>query len=97
LTANPNSLDRISADMKTVYYVGRGKKLSPGEPKRTQHLEDQTAFLKSYQTGNPVAVLVKLKSGFVSYLGDYKVVSVRRVPYQTDRNFYQIKLISLKN
>lgn len=92
LTANPKSLDRISQDMRTVYYVGRGKKLSPGQPQRSQLLEDQAAFYTSYKTGNPVTVLLKLKSGFVTSLGVYKVVSIRKVPYPSDRDFYQIKL-----
>ncbi len=96
LTANPKSLDRISIDFKTIYYVGKGEKSSPGEPLENQRKSDQAAFYKSLTTGNSIAVLMKLKSGFIAYLGDYKVVSVRRVPQIKDVDFYQIKLIHKK-
>lgn len=93
LTANPKSLDRITADLKTVYYVGRGKKLSPGEPQKSQQKDDQQAFYTSLHTKEPVHVMAKLKSGFVAYLGKYRVVSVRLVPWSYD--YYQIKLVSM--
>ena len=68
LTANEKSLDLISPDLKTVYYVGRGKKGSPGEPIQNQvfsipselfaEIEQQVAndFARSMQMNNdPVA------------------------------------------
>ena len=95
LTANPTSLDRISKDLKTIYYVGKGKKASPGEPVETQRSQDQQAFLTSLQSGTPVTVLTKLKTGFVVNLGLYKVVSVRLVPFFKDIDYYQVKLTSI--
>ena len=95
LTANQHSFDLISQDLKTVYYVGRGKKRSPGEPMSSQHKEDQAMFYKSLQSGNPVTVLMKLKTGVVTYLGKYKVTSIRLVPGFRDIQYYQIKLSSI--
>ena len=94
LTANPKSLDRITPNLKTVYYVGKGKKQSPGEPANLQQKDDQQAFYTSLHTQNTVHVMMKLKSGFVAYLGKYKVVSVRLVPWSYD--YYQIKLVSIE-
>ena len=94
LTANPKSFDRISPDLKTVYYVGRGRKGSPGEPVEEQEAYDQQVFYRSLFTGNPVAVLTKLKSGFVAFLGFYKVKSIRLVPGMKEISYYQIQLVS---
>lgn len=91
LTANPDSLDRISADLKTVYYVGRGKKGSPGEPIESQDSMEQEVFYRSLHTKSPVAVLTKVKSGLVVYLGMYTVSSIRLVPIK-ELEYYQIKL-----
>lgn len=91
LTANPNSLDRISPDLKTVYYVGRGKKGSPGEPIESQDSMDQEVFYRSLHTKRPVAVLMKLKSGLVVYTGYYTVSSIRLVPIKGIQ-YYQITL-----
>lgn len=95
LTANSHSLDRISQDLKTIYYVGKGKKGSPGQPVKAQQLQDQQVFRKSLQSGNPVAVLTKLKTGFVALLGYYQVKSVRLVPYSREIEYYQVKLTSI--
>ena len=92
LTANSKSLDRISPDLKTVYYVGKGKKGSPGEPVKSQESMDQQVFYRSFHTGNPVTVLIKLKTGFVTALGPYTVTSVRLVPGFKDIDYYQITL-----
>jgi hypothetical protein len=93
LTANPKSLDRISPDLKTVYYVGRGKKGSPGEPVESQDVFDQQVFYRSYHTRNPVTVLLKLKTGIVVYLGHYIVSSIRQVP-QKGLHYFQITLLA---
>ena len=92
LTANPKSLDRISADLQHIYYVGKGKKASPGEPAESQAWEDQAAFRTSLRTKRPVAVMTKLKYGTVIYLGTYRVVSLRRVPGFKEIDYYQITL-----
>lgn len=97
LTANPKSFDRIANDLNTIYYVGRGKKSSPGEPAKNQEKDDQEAFVTSIRTGNPVFVFLKLKTGLVIYLGDYKVVSLRRVPGIQDIAYYQIKLVLVEH
>ena len=95
LTANPTSFDRISQDLRTIYYVGKGKKASPGEPKQTQKKEDQDLFLTSLKTKTPVTVLVKLKEGLVLYLGLYQVVAVRKVPGFKEIEYYQIQLLAV--
>jgi hypothetical protein len=95
LTANPKSLDRISQDLQTIYYVGKGKKASPGEPVKAQRFQDQQYFLKSIETANPVTVLTKLKTGVVVALGLYKVVSVRLVPLYQHIQYYQVKLVAV--
>lgn len=95
LTANPKSLDRISRDWNRIYYVGRGKKASPGEPSQSQDIQDQEAFQTSLKTGNPVQILVKLKTGFVIALGQYSVKSIRRVPGFFNIHYYQILLVRI--
>lgn len=95
LTANPKSFDRISKDLKTIYYVGRGKKASPGEPKQKQRHEDQEMFYTSLKSKHPVHVLVKNKQGFVLFLGLYQIVSVRKVPGFKEVGYYQIKLLAV--
>ena len=92
LTANHKSLDRISPDLKTVYYVGRGKKSSPGEPMESQDSFDQQVFYTSLHSRNPVTVLAKLKTGTVVYLGQYGVTSIRLVGIK-GIDYYQIKLV----
>lgn len=95
LTANPKSFDFISKDLKTIYYVGRGKKASPGEPKDQQKIQDQEMFFTSMKSKTPVTVLVKIKPGLVFYFGLYRVVAVRRVPGFKDINYFQIKLVAV--
>jgi hypothetical protein len=92
LTANPKSFDRISPDLKTVYYVGRGKKGSPGEPVKSQEAFEQQVFYTSLHSRNPVAVLSKLKTGIVVFLGYYTVKSIRLVP-QKGIEYFQITLV----
>lgn len=96
LTANPKSFDRISPDLKTVYYVGRGKKASPGEPVQSQDSFDQQVFYRSLHSKQPVAVLSKLKTGIVVFLGYFTVSSIRLVP-QKGIQYYQIKLVFKNN
>ena len=95
LTANPKSLDRISKDLQTIYYVGKGEKSSPGEPKKNQTRQDQGMFYTSLQTKDPVTVLVKVKPGTVYFLGLYTVVGVRKVPGFKDIDYFQIKLLAV--
>jgi hypothetical protein len=95
LTENPKSYDRITKDLQTIYYVGRGSKSSPGEPANSQTKTSQTAFYTSLHRQTPVWVLIKLKSGFVLGLGQYRVVSIRKVASLHD--FYQIKLLRMKD
>jgi hypothetical protein len=95
LTANPKSLDRISQDLRTIYYVGKGKKASPGEPKFQQKKQDQAMFYTSLKTKTPVHVLVKNKQGFVVFLGLYQVVSIRKVAGFKEIEYFQIKLLAV--
>ncbi len=95
LTANPKSLDRISKDLQTIYYVGRGEKASPGEPKTKQQQKDQGMFYTSLKTKDPVTVLVKVKPGTVYFLGLYTVMAVRKVPGFKDIDYFQIKLLAV--
>jgi hypothetical protein len=97
LTVNPKSLDRLSPNLKTVYYVGKGLKGSPGQPVKSQEAMDQQLFYRSLYTKNPVAVLVKVKTGMVIFLGMYRVTSVRLVPLgNKEIEYYQIKLVSIR-
>ena len=80
-----------------MYYVGRGKKASPGEPSESQDIQDQEAFQTSLKTGSPVEILAKLKTGLVIGLGQYRVASIRRVPGFRDIDFYQILLLRMRH
>lgn len=88
ITSNPRSLDRISKDMSTIYYVGIGEKSSQGEPAVNQTREDQQPFFTSKQKQNPVPVLIKLDSGVVYYAGLYKVHKIyKRISPRAKRYF----------
>lgn len=84
LTANPKSLDRVSRNLQTIYYVGLGKKSSQGEPAVDQKREDQESFFVSLRTQNAFPVLIKLKPNLVLYAGTYTVKGIheRRSPQQ---------------
>lgn len=93
LTVNPKSFDRVSSDLKTILYVGIGKKSSQGEPAENQTREDQELFFTSYRNQNAFPVLIKLKANVVLYAGDYKIKAIhtKRSPQQLV--FYHIELI----
>lgn len=95
LTVNPKSLDRISQDLKTLYYVGKGDKRSPGEPAEPQQKQNQQVFYTSRRCGTPVTVLMKIKTGVVVDLGLYRVVSVHRVAGLTSLDYYHVKLVAI--
>lgn len=91
LTENPRSLDRISPDLNTIYYVGIGEKSSQGEPAAHQTKEDQTPFFVSLKKQNPVPVLIKLSSGVVMYAGDYLVKRVYKRISPTAKRYFEIQ------
>lgn len=77
ITQNPKSLDRISDDLSTVFYVGIGKKSSQGEPAKDQQKEDQEPFFVSRKLQNEIPILIKIKPGVVYYAGLYKVKQIQ--------------------
>ncbi len=88
ITSNPRSLDRITGDFSTIYYVGIGEKSSQGEPAAHQLLEDQAPFFTSKQTQNKIPVLIKLESGVVFYAGLYTVSKIyKRISPRAKRYF----------
>jgi hypothetical protein len=91
LTENPRSLDRISRDFNTIYYVGIGKKSSQGEPDAHQIKTDQAPFFVSMKKQNPVPVLIKLGSGVVMYAGDYTVKRIYRRISPRAKHYYEIQ------
>jgi hypothetical protein len=91
LTENPRSLDRISRDFNTIYYVGIGEKSSQGEPADHQTKEDQAPFFVSLKKQNPVPVLIKLSSGVVMYAGEYKVKRIYRRISPRAKHYYEIQ------
>jgi len=91
LTENPRSLDRISRDFNTIYYVGIGEKSSQGEPSAHQIKEDQAPFFVSLKKQNPVPVLIKLSSGVVMYAGDYTVKRIYRRISPRAKHYYEIQ------
>jgi hypothetical protein len=93
LTANPNSLDRISSDFSRIYYVGIGKKSSQGEPSVDQRKEDQEPFFTSLAKQNPIPVLIKLKAGLVYFPGLYKVKTIQPKTSPKGIQYYQIGLL----
>lgn len=91
ITENPRSLDRISRDFNTIYYVGIGEKSSQGEPAEHQTKEDQVPFFVSLKKQNPVPVLIKLSSGVVMYAGDYKVKRIYKRISPRAKHYYEIQ------
>lgn len=92
MTNNPNSLDKISDDLSTVFYVGIGKKSSQGEPSEDQTLEDQEPFFTSKAKQNPIPILIKLESGKVYYAGTFKVKAIRKQVSPKGFQYYEIVL-----
>ena len=92
MTNNPDSLDLISDDLTTVFYVGIGKKSSQGEPAANQTKEDQEPFFVSKAKQTPIPILIKLDSGFVYYLGLFKVKAIRLQRSPKGFRYYQIVL-----
>ncbi len=92
LTENPMSLDRISNDLKRIYYVGRGKKSSQGEPATNQSLADQEPFFVSLRTQRPIPILIKLKPGVVLFPGTYCVMKILPNLSPNKVLYYQIEL-----
>ena len=91
LTENRRSLDRISPDFNTIYYVGIGEKSSQGEPAVHQKKEDQAPFFTSLKKQNPVPVLIKLSSGVVMYAGEYVVKRVYKRISPTAKRYFEIQ------
>jgi hypothetical protein len=93
MTNNPDSLDLISDDLSTVFYVGLGKKSSQGEPAEDQIREDQEPFFVSKQKQNPIPILIKLQSGLIFYAGLFKVKAIRAQVSPKGYRYYQIILV----
>lgn len=91
LTENPRSLDRISRDFNTIYYVGIGEKSSQGEPAVHQRRDDQAPFFTSLEKQNRVPVLIKLSSGVVMYAGEYTVKRIYRRISPRAKHYYEIQ------
>lgn len=91
ITSNPRSLDRISSDMSTLYYVGIGKKSSQGEPAEHQTREEQEPFFTSKQKKNPVHVMIKLKPDLVYYAGLYTVDKIYKRISPKAKQYYEIQ------
>lgn len=92
LTENPKSLDRISIDFERMYYVGKGKKSSQGEPVEDQVQKDQEPFFVSLRTQTPFPVLVKLKPGVVLYAGEYIVKAIHRRRSPKGISYFEMEL-----
>ncbi len=91
ITSNPRSLDRITSDLSTIYYVGIGEKSSQGEPAAHQLLEDQTPFFTSKQKQNKIPVLIKLESGVIYYAGLYTVSKIYKRISPKAKRYYEIQ------
>jgi hypothetical protein len=91
ITSNPRSLDKISPDMSTIYYVGIGKKSSQGEPADHQTREDQAPFFTSKQKQNLIPVLIKLQSGVIYFAGHYKVSKIYKRISPDAKRYYEIQ------
>jgi hypothetical protein len=95
LTENPRSLDRVSRDLNTIYYVGIGEKSSQGEPAVHQTKEDQAPFFRSLETQNPIPVLIKLSSGVVMYAGNYKVKRIYKRISPNAKRYFEIQFVHI--
>ena len=93
MTNNENSLDKISDDLSTVFYVGIGKKSSQGEPAVDQTKEDQEPFFVSKTKQNPIPILIKVDSGTVYYAGTFKVKAIRTQVSPKGFQYYEIVLL----
>ena len=92
LTENPKSYDRIQGDLRQIWYVGKGKKSSQGEPAIDQRQEEQTPFFRSLELGNEFPILMKLKPSLVVFLGYYRVVQVRKKKTLKNIHYFEIEL-----
>jgi len=92
LTENPKSYDRIQNDLERIWYVGKGKKSSQGEPAESQTIQDQAPFFHSLEMQNEFPVLMKLHSSLVVFLGFYRVVQIRTKHTSKGFSYFQIEL-----
>ncbi len=92
LTENPKSYDKIQSNLEKIWYVGKGKKSSQGEPASNQQVEDQAPFLRSLELKNEFPVLMKLQTSLVVFLGFYRVVQIRRKTTSKHFSYFEIEL-----
>jgi hypothetical protein len=92
LTENPKSYDRIQNDLERIWYVGKGKKSSQGEPAESQTIGDQAPFFRSLELGNDIPILMKLKPSLVIFLGYYRVAQVRNKKTKKNIQYFEIEL-----
>ena len=92
LTENPKSYDRIQNDLDRIWYVGKGKKSSQGEPAESQTIQDQGPFFQSMETRNEFPVLMKLHNSLVVFLGFYQVIQIRKKTTLKGFSYFQIEL-----
>ncbi len=92
LTENPKSYDRIQKNLERIWYVGKGKKSSQGEPAENQTIEEQAPFLRSVELKNEFPVLLKLHTSLVVFLGYYRVIDIRKKTTTKGYTYFQIEL-----
>lgn len=93
MTNNPESLDLISDDLSTVFYVGIGKKSSQGLPEEDQTREDQEPFFVSKANQNKIPILIKLEAGSIYYAGLFNVKTIRTKTSPKGVLYYEIILV----
>ena len=76
LTDHADSYNRYTNGGRTIYYVGEGRRKSPGHPAGNQMQHRQEAFSKSWALQTSIPVLHKRSDNTVTLLGYYRVASM---------------------
>jgi hypothetical protein len=94
ITAHPDSYDKILDDGQTIYYVGKGNKLTPAHPVKSQNENKQEVFKKSIETQNKFPVLYKSGPNHVELLGYYRVNKLKKSRRDNVTFYYAILIRS---
>uniref|UniRef100_A0A6C0DQZ8 YDG domain-containing protein n=1 Tax=viral metagenome TaxID=1070528 RepID=A0A6C0DQZ8_9ZZZZ len=78
LTDHADSYNQCTNLGRVIYYVGEGRRKSPGHPAGNQMENRQVAFRQSWHLQNLIPLLHKRSDGSVVLLGYYRVSGMRK-------------------
>jgi len=92
VTDHRDSYIQLRNGNRTIYYVGIGRTKSPGHPASNQNQRKQEPFRRSWALQNSFPVLHKRYDGTVEFLGNYRVVDIRKRLAYEGFAYFEIEL-----